>query len=138
MSDGSLVWGVKKSFREYVEHSEGTIAASGQATRDGDAFVFPAAGEALRFTGTVAFEAHGGMLAVKITDPWIVEDEEGLALSVASPHRPDTRLVIARLSAPVVDGGRATAAAALTYEGVSLLGNVYSVKAELDPVVYPA
>jgi len=74
-----LTWGVKASFRGYVEAADGTISVSDGATRDADGdfvftalpggdLAFPGDGPptgAAGFQGTVAFDAHGGMLRVK-------------------------------------------------------------------------
>ena len=76
MSFNKLTWGVKASFSGYVEASEGSITLSDGATRTEEGtFVFMAqpggdlsiaadgsATGAMRFQGTVVFEAHGGML----------------------------------------------------------------------------
>ena len=76
MSINKLTWGVKASFRSYVEAVGGsfTLADGATSTEDGS-FVFMAApaGDlniapdgsatgAMRFQGSVSFEAHGGML----------------------------------------------------------------------------
>ena len=76
MSFNILTWGVKASFRSYVEAVGGSITISDGATRNEDGtFVFEAlpggdlsiaadgsATGAMRFQGTVTFAAHGGML----------------------------------------------------------------------------
>lgn len=146
----TLAWGVKESFRRYVEASGGTIAAGGGAERAADGgFVFAAAAEnalALgadgapdgtgRFQGVVTFQAHGGMLSVTLTDPWIEPaDGGGYVLSIA--ETPTRRTAIARLDV----GGRTTGAdgatelpAATTLDGMMILGDHYPPGTALDPV----
>jgi hypothetical protein len=79
----TLTWGLKQSFRAYVEGAGGAIETAEGARRSADgAFIFPAApGEGLRlgadgkprgvgrFVGEVRCEAHGGMLKVFLADP---------------------------------------------------------------------
>jgi len=76
MSFNKLTWGVKASFRGYVEAAGGSITSTDGATRAEDgSFIFTAvpggdlaiapdcnATGATRFHGTVTFDAHGGML----------------------------------------------------------------------------
>ncbi len=96
MSFNKLVWGVKASFRSYVEAAEGTITLSDGATRaDDGTFIFIAepggdlviapdgtATGAMRFQGSVMFEAHGGMLKSTIRELGIEAGEDGLVLTV--------------------------------------------------------
>jgi hypothetical protein len=77
---GSLVWGIKSSFREYVTGpiARGSITATGVGT-SGGAYVFgQAAGASLDpltglgtspYRGSVRFEGHGGQLDVTLSDP---------------------------------------------------------------------
>ncbi|MFV2178564.1 HtaA domain-containing protein [Actinomadura sp. LOL_016] len=132
-----LLWGVKASFRQYVRQTGGTEEPHGKATRREDRFAFEPAGDGLRFEGEVRFQAHGGMLAVTVADPWIVD---GMLSVVDTDYLPDRthRVDIARLG-PVTpaEGGRAEAIPYLTTLGVRLLGDVYSVQTEMDPVSFP-
>jgi hypothetical protein len=89
----ALAWGVKESFRRYVE-AAGAIEIFGSAERAGDGcFVFPAtANSDLRigadgilrgqaaFSGEVLFKAHGGALNVRLTDP-VLESARKLSCS---------------------------------------------------------
>ena len=91
MSFSQLTWGVKASFRGYVEAAGGSITLDdGAARADDGAFVFAAepggdlviapdgsATGAMRFKGTVTFDAHGGMLKSKLTELGIEATEEG-------------------------------------------------------------
>ena len=92
-----LTWGVKASFRAYVEAAGGTISVRDGATHGADGtFVFtalpggdlaipgdgPPSG-ATRFQGTVAFEAHGGMLRATLAELGVETEQDGLVLIAA-------------------------------------------------------
>lgn len=80
----TLTWGVKQSFRNYVQGAGGSIQPGEGVTLAPDgAFVFSVApgaspltldangrlqGEG-QFLGQVQFQAHGGMLSVFLADP---------------------------------------------------------------------
>lgn len=95
MSYDRLTWGVKASFRSYVEGAGGSIVLSDGATRAKDGtFVFEAvpggdltiapdgrAAGTMRFQGTVAFEAHGGMLKATLTQLGLEVGTDGLVLT---------------------------------------------------------
>ncbi|HEY0648802.1 HtaA domain-containing protein [Phenylobacterium sp.] len=138
----TLGWGVKQSFRAYVEGSGGTITAQDGASRDPDgAFVFEAAEDsdlavdarALsgtgRFRGRLAFQAHGGLLSVTLADPWLEAAADGWVLSIA--ETPTRRTAIARLGPLATD---ATLPAATTLDGMMILGDHYPPGTALDPV----
>lgn len=93
MTDAGLTWAVKDSFVAYVSSlSDGQVSTSDGATTtsDGIVFHFPLAGvdgldaEAsegrLRFSGTVAFAGHWGMLHVTISNPVVVLGPESSQL----------------------------------------------------------
>jgi hypothetical protein len=146
-----LVWGVKQSFRNYVEATGGTIGVAGEAERlDDGAFAFvpaPGATSALdaegrpagsvAFLGEVRFQAHGGMLSVFLADPSIEPDAEGAVLMVADAPSRKYRIPIARLdlsaAEPLAEGGLSIPAA-VTIEGMQLLGDHYPPRTPLDPV----
>lgn len=136
-----LGWGVKESLRAYVEGSGGTIDADAGAARTGDGgFAFEAedgsdlalADGALagagRFRGRVVFQAHGGMLSVTLTDPWVEPGADGWVLSIAETAT--RRTPIARLGA--LEGGAMTAVT--TLEGMMILGDHYPPGTALDEV----
>jgi hypothetical protein len=142
----TLGWGVKQSFRAYVEGSGGTITAADGASRTPDgAFAFEAAEDSDlvaddgglrgtgRFRGRVTFQAHGGLLSVRLTDPWVEAAEGGWVLSIAETGT--RRTAIARLGA-VADGAGAAAElpAATTLDGMMILGDHYPPGTALDPV----
>lgn len=138
-----LEWGVKQSFRAYVEGSGGTIAATDGASRDAaGAFVFEAAADsdlvvadgALRgtgrFRGRVAFLAHGGLLSVTLTDPWLELADAGWVLSIA--ETPTRRTAIAKVDVGGLAGGALPTAT--THEGMMILGDHYPPGTALDAV----
>lgn len=137
-----LGWGVKQSFRAYVEGSGGSIAvADGAARAEDGTFAFEAAadsdlavqGDALagsgRFRGRVEFQAHGGLLSVTLVDPWLEATADGWVLSIAETAT--RRTAIARLG-PLDDDGALPAAT--TLEGMMILGDHYPPGTALDPV----
>ena len=110
-SGATLTWGVKQSFRNYVEGSGGTIEAGLGAERGDDGvFVFAGVpGKGLTrgadgkpqgkgvFSGEVRFQAHGGMLSVFMADPAIEIGEAGAFLTVADDPDRIRRVPLAKL-----------------------------------------
>jgi hypothetical protein len=144
-----LTWGVKASFRAYVEGSGGTIAVSDGASRDASgAFVFPAcpggdlavsvdglATGALRFQGGVAFEAHGGLLKATLADLGVEVDGDSLVLTAAQTYDPSRRAVVAQLgSVQRAADGSMTLDAVITFDGMLLIADNYPPGTILDPV----
>lgn len=90
VSDATLVWGFKESFRAYIDGS----IANGEWTTDGDVGyatpVFTWAGGSggadedgaldVAFTGSVRFTGHGGVLDTTVANPRIVVDGERAVL----------------------------------------------------------
>ena len=105
-----LTWGVKESFRQYVEAAGGSITISDGATRNADgSFLFNAETEgdlaiasdgsvsgSQAFAGTVSFEAHGGMLKSTLSGLAIESAPEGL-VSAQGPMN-ESRCHIAKLA----------------------------------------
>ena len=105
-----LQWGVKQSFRGYVEGAGGTITIAGGTERTPDgSFTFPVDEAVLSlnaegklegratFKGEVSFKAHGGMLNVFLAEP-ILEITAGEAkLTVADTLSRKYRTEVARL-----------------------------------------
>jgi len=143
-----MTWGVKASFRAYVE-AAGTIRVSDGATRDADgAFVFtalpggdlaiPSDGPptgALRFQGAVAFDAHGGMLRSSLTELGVEADQDGLVLTAAQGPADTRRCTIARLG-PVEQSpdGSIILGAVITLDGMFQIADNYPPGTLLDPV----
>jgi len=144
----ALNWGVKQSFRSYVEATGGTIAAGDGAERAADGgFTFalaPGGDLALdadgrpqghaKFSGEVRFEAHGGMLSVRLADLELQFDPAGATLTVADVG--DRRAAIAQLdlAAMTIEAGEIVIPAALSMDGIQLLGDHYPLRTPLDPV----
>lgn len=146
-----LEWGVKQSFRNYVEATGGVTEASAGAERAADgAFVFAAApGEGLstgadgrpqgvgRFRGEVRFEAHGGMLKVFLADPAVEIGPAGGAITVADTPARDRRVTLALLdltAAKAGEGGEWVIPAKLSKDGWQVLGDHYLPMTPLDAV----
>jgi len=147
----TLKWGVKQSFRGYVEASRGTIQAGGGAERTADGeFLFAAApgpglrrtasGElegVARFAGDVRFEAHGGMLQVFLADPAVEAGAGAAVVTVADSPERDSRLVVATLdlaAATTGADGEMVIPTKLSRDGWRLLGDHYAPMTPLDPV----
>ena len=145
----TLSWGVKQSFRGYMDAAGGTVAVSGGAERAADGgFLFPQGPESTlardaegrlagvgRFQGEVSFQAHGGMLNVVLTDPWVEATEAGLVLSVAAGAT--RRVAFAKLDAAAMEteaDGTLALPAAITLDGMFILGDHYPPGTALDPV----
>ena len=146
-----LTWGLKQSFRAYVEAAGGVIETGESAERDADgAFVFQAAaGEGLtlgadgkpqgvgRFVGEVRCEAHGGMLKVFLADPNVEIGPAGAVVSVADTKARDRRVELALLdlaAATIADDGAWVIPAKLSRDGWQVLGDHYPQSTPLDPV----
>ena len=147
MSFSKLIWGVKASFRGYVEAAGGSITLSDGATRTEDgAFVFTAvpggdlsiapdgsAAGAMRFKGSVTFEAHGGMLKSTLTDLGIEASAEGLVLTVLEAPMNTDRCVIAELG--LIEGEDSlTFHTKITIDGMYQIADNYPPGTELDPL----
>ncbi|HEY3800589.1 MAG TPA: HtaA domain-containing protein [Caulobacteraceae bacterium] len=146
----TLTWGVKESFRGYVEGAGGSIEVGGGAERGADgAFAFEAApGAGLRlgadgkpqgrggFVGEVRFEAHGGMLKVFLADPTIEIFPTATVITVADSEERDVRVELATLdlAGATRDGGQLVIPAKLAKDGWRVLGDHYAPGTPLDPV----
>jgi hypothetical protein len=146
-----LEWGVKQSFRNYVEAAGGVIEIGDGVERAADgAFVFAAApGEGLtwsvgdrpeglgRFVGEVRFEAHGGMLKVFLADPQVEISDSVAAITVADSPARDRRVELALLdlgAAEPAGGGGWIIPTRLSRDGWQVLGDNYPPMTPLDPV----
>ena len=147
----TLFWGLKQSFRAYVEGAGGAIETGEGAQRSPDgAFTFSAApGEGLqrgvdgrpqgvgRFVGEVRCEAHGGMLKVFLADPSVEIGPAGAVVSVADTRARNRRVELAELdlaNATVGDDGEWVIPARLSRDGWQVLGDHYPPSTPLDPV----
>ena len=145
----ALTWGVKESFRRYVEGS-GAIQLFGAATRAADgAFVFAATGDsdlridaegALRgraaFSGEVLFKAHGGALNIRLTDPVIEIGEKATLFVMAESGGHMRRAEFAQLvmNAATIGREEIIVPAKLDWDGSDVLDNHYPATTPIDPV----
>ncbi len=149
MSFSKLTWGVKASFRSYVEAAGGSVSFSDGATGTEDGLcVFSAvpggdlsiaadgsATGSMRFEGTVTFEAHGGMLNSTLAELGLEVDDEGLVLTVLQAPMNSDRCAIAKLSLGEMGPGDAvTLGAQITNDGMYQIADNYPPGTELDPV----
>ena len=144
-----LIWGVKASFRAYVEAAEGSITLSDGATRaDDGTFVFNAlpggdlviapdgsATGSVRFQGGVTFDAHGGMLKATLTELGLEAGTDGLVLTAAQAPMNTSRCAIATLGPVTIDAdGAVTLGAKITLDGMFQIADNYPPGTVLDPV----
>ena len=149
MSFSQLTWGVKASFRSYVEAAGGSITLSDGATKAEDgSFVFPAkpggdltiapdgsATGAMRFQGAVTFEAHGGMLKTTLAELGLEAGPDGLILTALEAPMNQDRCTIAKLGpAEVGPDGAITLGAEITLDGMYQIADNYPPGTELDPL----
>ena len=149
MSFSTLTWGVKASFRAYVEAMEGTINVTDGATRTDDGcFVFKAlpggdltlnadgsASGSMRFQGTVAFDAHGGMLKSTLTELGLEAGEDGLLLTVQD-QMGDDRCAIAKVGPLESESdGSVQLRTEITMDGMYQIADNYPPGTELDPIL---
>ncbi|MFT6434791.1 MAG: hypothetical protein ACJAVI_002841 [Candidatus Azotimanducaceae bacterium] len=149
MSFNRLTWGVKASFRSYVEAAGGSITLGDGATRAEDgSFVFKAvpggdlsiapdgsATGAVRFQGAVTFDAHGGMLKATLAELGIEAGTDGLVLTALEAPMNQGRCAIAQLSPVEVGAGDAmTIVAEITFDGMYQIADNYPPGTELDPL----
>ena len=145
-----LIWGLKESFRNYVEATGGTIATENGAKRSADGSISFAsgAGEALTldadgkpqgeggFVGKVTFKSHGGMLSIELADPVVEIGADGARLTIAVEGG-SHRLEIAKLDISAISTGKANEfliPAALSMDAYHLLDGQYTPGTALDPV----
>lgn len=149
MGINRLTWGVKASFRSYVEAAGGSVSLSDCATRaDDGAFIFEAvpggdlsiapdgsATGSMRFQGTVTFDAHGGMLKSTLSELGLEAGTDGLVLTVLEAPMNQDRCAIATLNLVEVGPDDAlTLGAQITFDGMYQIADNYPPGTELDPV----
>lgn len=139
---GRLFWGIKASFREYVTSAEGTIGGSAVGEDGVGVFeerpVEQADAAALRYAGTLRFEAYGGMLSVQVDDP-VVEFGETPLLRATTASGPVVFARLGPLPEAVQEGGLRVwrdVPAVLTPGAATILGGVYPPGTALDPVTF--
>gem|GEM_PF-1750192 len=161
---GSLQWGVKKSFREYLQMpmSGGQIILSGAAQNaDGSVYAFPQASSnfagstgTVRYSGSVRFTGHEGALDTKLDKPYVVvtgPTSGELYATVSAKHMTDpTKAVFNKVlkvadltfGKPSVnaDGSYTfkTTKVLLAAAGVAAFSDFYKVGAVLDNLTFIA
>jgi len=138
----ALVWGVKASLLGYVRGmSDGRIELDGVTeTAEGFVFAADAASDSLRFSGAITLIGHGGMMHVRLGDPWVVRAGEGAELSIADPDDPAARLPFARIARLTAepDGTLRAEGTTMTSDAADLFFGPYTAGTSLDdPVVTP-
>jgi hypothetical protein len=157
LAAGSLTWGVKQSFRDYVTGpiAKGAVTTSGVAS-SGSSYTFgqaaggnfdPASGlGSSNYSGSVRFTGHAGLLDVTLGNPVVRVDRAGSGTLLVSVNGgAPTPFATLDLAA----GSRSTPGNAVSYSGVpasltaqgaavfSLNGSgFYAVGAALDPVSF--
>ncbi|MBO6557858.1 MAG: HtaA domain-containing protein [Pseudomonadales bacterium] len=149
MSFNKLTWGVKASFRSYVEAAGGSVTLGDGATRaDDGAFVFNAvpggdleispdgsASGSMRFEGSVTFDAHGGMLKSTLAELGIESGEDGLVITVLEAPMNQGRCAIAKLECVASgEGEGVTLRSEITMDGMWQIADNYPPGTELDSV----
>lgn len=142
-----LQWGVKQSFRAYVEGAGGTISTGAGAERAPDgAIVFPAEDSDLtigadgalqglgKFAGEVRFEAHGGMLSVRLGGLSLEVGADSASLKVTEEHGNPVEIANLDLAAAAHEDGSLVIPAKLSMDGSYLLGDHYPPRTLIDPV----
>ena len=132
-----LAWGVHGPFRQYVERmSDGQMAArdGAEILATGEAF-FPldvdsTTPDELRFTGSLEFSGHHGMLAVTVEQPWLQHRAGQWELSVVDPFEPAKRMPF--VAVEFTDN--ATGTTRLTEAGTDVFMGNYSEATLFDPV----
>jgi hypothetical protein len=148
---GSLTWGVKTSFREYVTGpiAHGSISVSGGAGVTGGAYWFPQSSAGLTadaatigYRGTVAFTGHDGALTLRLADPTVrvTSSTSGVLSVVAGGSRVDFATLNLAAATVTTDasGARTYSAvpATLTATGAANFAGFYTAGTALDPVTF--
>lgn len=149
MSFNRLTWGVKASFRSYVQAAGGaTKLSEGASQTDDGTFVFQAlpggsltispdgnAAGSMRFQGAVSFEAHGGMLNVTLNELGLDAEEDGLMLTALEAPMNQGRCAIAKLTLLQANADQSVSLRAeMTMDGMYQIADNYPPGTELDPV----
>jgi hypothetical protein len=151
MPEFGIVWAIKQSFVDYVLGGGGGTATptGGAWVRSDGASVFAFDADASdrtvgsmvwKFRGEVLFEAHGGMLSMRITDPWIVQQPDSVDVTIVDPFSRNVgdRLTIATARLEVdglTDAGENWAGVNVTLAnaGWALFNGKYEVGCALEP-----
>ncbi len=148
---GSLNWGVKASFREYVTGpiAHGSVSVSAGAGVAGGGYWFPQSSAGLTadaavigYRGTVIFSGHSGALTLRISDPTvrITSSSAGVLSVVVGGSRVDFATLDLAAATVTTDatGARtySAAPATLTAAGAANFAGFYPAGTALDPVTF--
>lgn len=161
VSTGTMDWGVRESFRKYIETgvAKGSISTDEGATRSGAAFEFPAESSAItgpssgqfNFTGSVHFSGHDGSLELTLSNPILVVNGTNAELRVdystrkyvgagaVGPVEEGQKEVLATITldaAPDFTANQVTISGhtSLTASGETIFAGFYEAGEPLDPI----
>ncbi len=150
---GSLQWGVKASYRDYITGpiAHGAISVSGDATGSGGVYRFPQSGASgynpasgtgsTAYRGAVRFSGHDGLLDVTISNPAVNVTGPNTAIlsaTVSGFGRIDLGVISLSSASKTVVGGAViygNAPVTLTAAGVPVFER-YAAGESLDPVSF--
>jgi len=149
VTDATLTWGFKESFRSYIS---GSIAHGEWTVSDGATYETPSFGwndgsgtvpGTVAFTGSIGFTGHGGILDTTVANPRLVFDgsstatllldvsgttQEGLPVDAPAVEFATIELPVAADGAVITD-----APVTLTQAGAEAFGT-YAAGEALDPI----
>lgn len=145
---GSLTWAVRDTLMRYVTViAKGSFDVAGEASFDeAGVFTFPLvraesteAGWRLFFTGSLHFQAHHGLLDIRIIDPEIVVSPgAGSLLARTEPGSTDTTAIVELgPAAPLEEGDQLVWDAVptrLLASAVEMFGTVYAAGTDMAPL----
>ncbi|WP_083428462.1 HtaA domain-containing protein [Corynebacterium sp. NML140438] len=161
VSAGTMDWGVRESFRKYIETgvAKGSISTDEGASRSGATFQFPAESSAItgpssgqfNFIGSVHFSGHDGSLELTLSNPILVVNGTSAELRVdystrkyvgagaVGPVEEGQKEVLATITLdaePDFTANQATLSGqtSLTSSGANIFAGFYEAGEPLDPV----
>ena len=159
IASGSLTWGFKASFRNYVKAGNGDppIAVSNGATVNADGtFTFPSTGGThdaatgttnATYGGTVVFSYPAHLLTITLANPTVavsggtasLKADVDLATTMTEPVSVKQATIATLTGAPATSGNTVTGsnlAAALPSAGAAAFNGFYVAREALDPVSF--
>lgn len=147
-ADFGLAWGIKRSFVSYIQRAvdgQITVKEGAAVTAEKD-FYFPV--ERIRsndhqllviFGGAVQFQAHWGLLSIKLQTPRLLVRGETAELAVSDQQGGWLHLAHLTLPTPADDSGGliwVVDKISLTHAGVGVFGDTYPEGELLDPLTF--
>lgn len=148
-----LHWGIKASFMDYIASMPDSRASAvdGATPSAGNLLVWEPAGLPapepddadllLAFRGEVRLSGHGGLLSVRVADPWITTRGGETVLTILDPSRADParRLPLARLTLETRPASGSlriwmSKDVRLAEEGTALFNDVYPPGEQMEPL----